>query len=211
MLEISLQGEQLQLLPEKALWWPGQKTIIISDLHWGKSGHFRANGIAIPENAQRKDENRLAKIIQQTNAERLIIAGDLFHSKHNNEIAEFTYWRQAHRQLHIDFIMGNHDILKAPAYTGWDMQVHTSSYFVNPFLITHDMVEGTGQFIIHGHVHPAIRITGKGNQSIKLCCYCEDENRLILPAFGSFTGSHLMNKAEHKHIYIITDSIVMKW
>ena len=54
MLEIELEGEKIALLPERALYWPAQHTLIVADLHWGKAGHFRKNGIAIPAQAQQR-------------------------------------------------------------------------------------------------------------------------------------------------------------
>lgn len=211
MLDIVLQGEQVSLLPERALWWPAQKTLIIADLHWGKSGHFRKHGIAIPNSTQVYDEIRLASLINKYNAERLIIAGDLFHSKHNKEVESFTYWRSAHQSLHIELVTGNHDILPEGKYTDWNMQVHREGLLMVPFFIAHNMPDNPDNFTIHGHIHPAVRIIGKGNQAIKLCCFCEDENRLILPAFGRFTGTYILDTQMHKHIYIIVENSTLKW
>ncbi len=211
MLEIVLQGEQVFLLPERALWWPAQKTLILSDLHWGKGGHFRKHGIAIPVNAQAGDEARLAQLVSTHRAERLIIAGDMFHSKQNKEVDMFAHWRNAHTALHIDLVAGNHDILPVQQYAEWNVTFHEPHYYIAPFQIVHDQVEDAEGFIIHGHVHPAIRISGKGNQSIKLCCYCHDASRLILPSFGQFTGSHLVKAEDHKHIYVIAENKVLQW
>lgn len=211
MLDIILRGEQLKLLAEKAVLWPAQKTLIVSDLHWGKSGHFRKHGIAIPANSQQQDELRLASIIKKHEVERLIIAGDLFHSRHNNEVEIFSYWRQAHQSLHIDLVAGNHDILPTEKYTSWQMELHKSGMYIGPFAIMHDIPDSCEHFCIHGHVHPAVRITGRGNQALKLSCFCEDEERFILPAFGNFTGTHLLHPDEHKHIYVIAEQNVIRW
>ncbi len=211
MLEIALQGEQVFLLAERALWWPAQKALIVSDMHWGKGGHFRKHGIAIPVHAQTGDEVRLAQLVKHYNAERLIVAGDMFHSKQNKEVDMFAHWRTAHSSLHIDLVVGNHDILPASKYLDWDLTVHKDSYTIGPFVLVHDHVEGIEGFMIHGHVHPALRISGKGNQSFRLCCYCHDEHRMILPSFGSFTGSHNVKADDHEHIYVIAEDKVLQW
>jgi DNA ligase-associated metallophosphoesterase len=210
MLDITLKGEQLTLLPERALLWPSQKTLIVADLHWGKSGHFRKHGIAIPASAQQQDEIKLARIIKEHNVERLVVAGDLFHSKQNNEVDVFTHWRSSHESLHIDLVTGNHDILPKEKYEAWNM-TQAKSMQLGPFLIEHDIPKDCDTFCIHGHVHPAVRLTGKGNQAIKLCCFAEDDRRFILPAFGQFTGTHTLNTADYKHIYVIAEDKVMKW
>lgn len=211
MLDIELRGEQVRLLPERALYWPSQKTLIVADLHWGKSAHFRKHGIAVPAGAQQQDEEKLSKLIRQLDAERLIIAGDLFHSKHNNEVAQFAHWRGLHSALHIDFVIGNHDKLPAEMYSDWQLTVHNEGMHAGPFYIAHDAPEICEQFCIHGHVHPAIRISRKGHNAIRLCCFCEDEERMILPAFGQFTGNYILDAAEHKHIYVIADTNVLQW
>jgi DNA ligase-associated metallophosphoesterase len=211
VLDITLQGEQITLLPERAIYWPSQKTLIVSDLHWGKGAHFRKHGIAIPTGAQQQDEMRLAELIKQYNTERLIIAGDLFHSHKNSEVELFTHFRNVHEHLHLDLVTGNHDILARTKYTGWDMEVHEEGLHIGPFYIAHDIPETCDVFCIHGHVHPAIRIMRRGHNALKLKCFCIDEHRLILPAFGQFTGTYVLEPAEHKHIYVIADRQVMQW
>ncbi|WP_276131869.1 ligase-associated DNA damage response endonuclease PdeM [Polluticoccus soli] len=211
MLDIVLQGEKVQLLAERAMYWPAQKMLVVADLHWGKSAHFRKHGIAIPGNTQTQDEVKLAKLISQYSVERLVIAGDMFHSKHNKEVDVFSHWRKGHEDLYIDLVTGNHDILPQEMYEGWNLQLHTHGLKVGPFFIAHDVPEDCPDFCIHGHIHPAIRISRRGHNTIKLSCFCEDEDRFILPAFGQFTGTHVLDPAEHKHIYVIAEEAVMKW
>jgi uncharacterized protein len=211
MLPIELRGEQLQLLPQRAIYWPAQKALLVADLHWGKSGHFRKHGIAIPGSTQTQDEIRLATLIATHKAERLIIAGDMFHSRQNAETDLFSHWRKSHAQLHIDFITGNHDILPQTFYHQNQLTIHPESLQLGPFHITHDMPPTCTNFCIHGHIHPAARISGKGRSNIKLDCFCIDQDRLILPAFGNFTGNHIVAPALHRHIYIIAGNEVIKW
>ncbi len=212
MMTIQLQGETIHLLPEKALWWPAQKAIIVSDLHWGKTAHFRKHGIAIPTQVQAADEIKLATLIKDFSAEHLIIAGDLFHSKHNNEVAAFSHWRNAHASLRITLVTGNHDILAAEHYASWQMEVHRDGFDIGPFVIKHDMSGDCERFCIHGHVHPAIVIKGPGRTgSIKIDCFATDAERLILPAFGRFTGNYVLDPARFSHIYLATGKEVMLW
>lgn len=211
MLSITLQGEELCLLPEKALYWPAQKAIIVADLHWGKSAHFRKNGIAIPSDTQKQDEKRLSAILQKHNAQRLIIAGDLFHSKANNETDSFLYWRSAHSSLQVELIIGNHDILPGEHYNALNIALYPEPYFIAPFFIAHHPAEDTIHFTIHGHVHPAIRISGKGQQSVKLCCFAINKNSIVLPAFGDFTGTHLLNETGYSHLYVVADNKIIQW
>lgn len=211
MLKIDLQGEEMTLLTDRAMWWAAQKTIIVADIHWGKSAHFRKHGIAMPTNIQPQDEIRLAALVKDYDAERMIVAGDMFHSKANEETDGFTHWREAHQSLHIDLVAGNHDILPKEHLAAWDITVHKKGLYVGPYYIAHDVPKECDTFCIHGHVHPAIRISRRGHIGIKLNCFCEDENRFILPAYGKFTGNYLLKPDEHRHIYVIAENEVIKW
>jgi DNA ligase-associated metallophosphoesterase len=212
MLTIDLQGEKIDLLPERALWWERESTLIVADLHWGKTAHFRKNGIAIPAQSQNKDEMRLAQLLQSTRAERLIIAGDLFHSRSNQQVDLFTHFRNHHQTLQVDLVIGNHDILKKEEYARFHLSLHQECLTIEPFCIAHDHL-ASSHFVIHGHVHPAMRIKSKGNNqaAFKLCCFAVQEDRMILPAFGEFTGTHLVDAAEQKHIYLIAEDKVIQW
>lgn len=211
MLQIEIAGEPILLLPGKAIFRPSDKTLIASDLHWGKAAHFRKNGIAIPMSTQHADEIRLAGLIEQLGAERLIIAGDLFHSADNNEVNNFAHWRNAHPNLHIDLVMGNHDILPAEKYTGYNIELHQQVMDVGTFLISHDEMEEPDKFYIHGHIHPCFTAAGKGRTKVRLPCFCMDSKRLVLPSFGSFTGGHNISAEQYMHIYVIANEDVIQW
>ena len=210
MQEITLQGEQLYLLPERAIWWPAQRAIILSDVHWGKSAHFRKHGIPMPGSTQQHDAIRLADIIRHRHAEQLIIAGDLFHSKHNSEVDDFTHWRKAHAGLHIRFVMGNHDILSAHFYELLNFDVHREGLATGPFYIAHDDVMHEGLYTIHGHLHPGVTMRGLGVKAVSLPCFCIGERAMILPAFGRFTGCKRIEPAHFRSVYLIGEEKVMR-
>lgn len=210
MLEISLEEQQVILLKEKAIYWPAEKTIIVADLHWGKTAHFRKNGIAIPMNAQHSDEVRLSAIIREHNAERLIVAGDMFHSRENNETDNFSHWRNEHSSLTIDLVTGNHDILSTDKYESWKLNILDEKLDIGPFIITHDEAS-TDKYCIHGHMHPSYKMGGGRHASIKLPCFCQGGTRFVLPAFGSFTGTKLVSDRNYRHLYVITDNEVIMW
>lgn len=211
MMEVDIQGEMMQLLPGKALLWPSCNTMIVSDLHWGKTAHFRRHGIAIPANAQQADEIRLSQMVQQHGVQRLIIAGDMFHSVTNKQVEEFSHWRNAHLQLHIDLVVGNHDILPAQQYAVNDITVHRELLDAGPFLISHDEIPDAEKFHIHGHMHPCFTAGGRGRTSIRLQCFCMNGSRMVLPSFGTFTGCHNISATEYKQIFLLAGDEVIQW
>lgn len=209
MQEISLQGEQLFLLPERAVWWPAQRAMILSDVHWGKSAHFRKHGIAMPGSTQERDALRMARIIRAHGAEQLIIAGDLFHSRHNSEVDDFAHWREAHAALHIQFVMGNHDILSADFYQSLRFDVYREGLEAGPFYIAHDDALHEQHYVIHGHIHPGISMRG-GARSGTLPCFCIGMQSMILPAFGRFTGCMRIDPARYSHVYVVGEEKVLQ-
>lgn len=209
MVEIELAGERVLLLVQRALWWPSQKTLIIADVHWGKAGHFRRHGIAMPVRAGQSNETKLAALIKDLGTERLLIAGDLFHSADNAEVENFTHWRRAHESLHIDFVMGNHDILSRERYAGWNLTLHPETLHLAPFLIAHDCVE-SAHFVIHGHIHPGVRIGGRGRAGVAVACFAQDARRMILPAFGAFTGNYYLEPARFTAMYAVGEDEVIR-
>lgn len=212
MLETILNEETVQLLPQRGLFWKKEKTLVVADLHWGKTAHFRKNGIPIPLQSQQNDEIRLAKLIQDKQAERLIIAGDLFHSDVNLQVSLFAHFRKHFQSLQIDLVIGNHDILKAEQYEDFNLHVHNDFLNIAPFCFAHDIIDSE-HFVIHGHVHPALTIKSKGNRqpALKLCCFAEDDHRMILPAFGKFTGTHTVSAGDFKRIFLVAEQNIIQW
>lgn len=212
MVKVTLRGEQFSLLPERAMYWPAEDTLIVADLHWGKTAHFRKNGIAVPLHTQHADEAALGGLLEKFDVQRLIIAGDMFHSAENNEVRSFVHWRERYIDTAVHLVMGNHDILSPEDYIANNIIVHQEYYDVGPFLISHDEIDDPEKFYIHGHVHPSFAINTVGrHKNVKLPCFCSDEQRLILPSFGRFTGSFNIQQQDFDNIYVIADEEVIQW
>ena len=80
-VKLTIAGEELYLLAERALWWPNASTLIVADLHWGKASTFRAAGIPIPIGTTSDDLARLDSALTRSGARRMVVLGDLFHAK----------------------------------------------------------------------------------------------------------------------------------
>ena len=74
-------GVLLTLLPERAVWWGAEKTLLIADPHFGKAAAFRFAGIPVPETSHEDDLERLSHLLMRTDAQRLVILGDFLHAK----------------------------------------------------------------------------------------------------------------------------------
>lgn len=208
---VEVAGEQLLLLAERAIFRPKGRELILSDIHLGKSGHFRKHGIPAPGGINQDNMNRLGLLIRKLNPKRLFVLGDLFHSEANREWFEFEEWRM---EFDIPFLLmkGNHDLLHPSFYEKANIDV-VEEFVTGPFRLVHDRNDipdlVNDEILISGHIHPSIRIKGRGRQSLRLPCFLIGEKEILLPAFGSFTGTHNIEPGETDRVYAVVEGSVL--
>ena len=201
------------LSAQRTVFWEEEKTLILSDLHLGKSGHFRKSGIAIPQNLYKEDLFRLLNEIQVFKPAQLIIVGDLFHSSMNKEHELFLKWRKDISKTAIHLIKGNHDILKNDWYKSAEIEVHKKHLSIGNFSFTHDINEceqKKNNYCFSGHIHPGIVMRGLGKQAINLPCFYFAKDYAVLPAFGKFTGTFQIKPAAEESVFALVENKIMK-
>ena len=209
--QIIIKGELLVLTNKRALYWQAERALILSDLHVGKTAHFRKHGIPIPDTIFQEDLHRLAFLVDHYKAEQLIIVGDLFHAEANSNMNRFLDWRQRFKTLKMILIKGNHDRLPESWMHKLDMIV-TTQLEISPFLFVHDPIEKQETyFTLSGHIHPGVLIKGKGRQKVKLPCFAVSEHELILPAFSNFTGLNTRYGDKTTVYYAFTEKEIFKF
>jgi len=208
---ITIRNQQLALLPQKALFWIEKKYLILSDLHLGKTGHFRKSGIAAPGKANLKNIERLSSLVNDIQPKKILFLGDLFHSSANREWFQFEEWRKTFPELSILLVTGNHDQLHSSFYQSADIEVIDRLELEN-FLFVHDasdLQKSSDTTIISGHIHPGVKLKGKGKQKLRLPCYSISDHQIVLPAFGEFTGLHIIQPDENRKIFLIVENSVI--
>lgn len=199
------------LSAQRCAFWESQKALIVSDLHFGKTGHFRKAGIPVPQSVFKEDLQRLVSLIDFFKPSQIIAVGDLFHSQANLELDLFKRWRDDFPDLQFHLVKGNHDILKKDWYASAGLTVWDSQMQIGNFYFNHDnCITTAGAFSFCGHLHPGITIHGVGKQSLRFPCFYFTQNQCILPAFSRFTGMAAVNKREAVHVYAIVDSALIK-
>jgi len=206
-LPININGHDFVLHCSGALYWVQKRMLLISDAHLGKVSHFRKYGSAIPGQAMLKNFHKLDNAVDFFSPENICFLGDLFHSTINNEWQLFHDWTQA-TNLPIVLVAGNHDIISPKKYHDINISI-VSEWVLDGFLLTHYPEEREGVFTLSGHIHPAVRLLGRGRQSLKLPCFFRQPFQMILPAFGEFTGTYIMEPGEDDIIYAITKEDVV--
>ena len=204
-LAIQLQGEELELLPEKAIYWKAQNCLILSDLHLGKAGHFRKHGIPVSRKVHLADIQVLESLILNQQPEKVILLGDLFHSFHNNEWKDFVAFLHHYDSVRFTLVEGNHDILEEYPQS---LDV-VDELELGPFSFTHIRKE-TIRYNISGHIHPGVTIRGRAKQSVTMACFCFADDYGLLPAFGQFTGIKKIRPKKSDRVYGVVDRSIIE-
>jgi uncharacterized protein len=205
---VEIGGNNFRLLPEKAILWIEEKTLLISDLHLGKTSFFRLKGIPAPEGGDEGDLNKLKQLILTTGAENLIILGDLFHSKSpiNSEVT--TFFLESVKGINLKVIKGNHDRIKAEEFNALREKV-LATFETGNFIFSHTHFIDDEKFVFAGHIHPSVYLRGKGRTGERVPCFHLTPYYAVLPSFGSFTGSYLISPQKHDRIFIpVEDKVI---
>lgn len=208
-LEINIHNQDFILHCSGAMFWVQRRLLLISDAHLGKVTHFRKFGAAIPGSVIYKNFLKLDEVLGYFNPEGICFLGDLFHSSLNREWDLFKDWVQKTNTA-ILLIAGNHDIINPKKYEALGINTVSEWATEDGFLLTHHPEIREGLFTLCGHIHPAVMLRGKGRQLLKLPCFFQTENQLILPAFGEFTGTYSMQPTDGDIVYTIIKDAVIK-
>ena len=211
-MEIEISGEKLELLWQKAIWLPKRKTLLAADLHFGKINHFRKAGIPVPAKANDKNTETLIDLLNQTRPDRVIFLGDLFHSHYNEEWAVLGQILNHFCSCDFELVRGNHDILSQLQYERHRITVHENALELGNLLLTHEPVAQMQResYNLAAHIHPGVRLRGKGKQRLTLPCFYFGKDQGILPAFGSFTGMALIAPQKEARIFVVAENKVQR-
>jgi DNA ligase-associated metallophosphoesterase len=209
-LHVTLGDEPVDLLPERALFWPRERTLIVADTHFGKAASFRVAAIAVPESAA-ADLTRLNRALERTGASRLALLGDFLHARAGRALAvlaAIAAWRAAHPRLEVVLVRGNHDARAGDPPPAWGITAVNAPFVLGPFALCHYPDTPAPAYILAGHLHPAVVLTGPGRQRERLPCFLIGPTRAILPAFGSFTGHATVSPAADERAYVVAGEVI---
>jgi DNA ligase-associated metallophosphoesterase len=209
-IQHTINHQTFWLSATRTIFWEQQKALILSDLHFGKTGHFRKAGIAIPQNIYKEDLQRLVNLLQYFKPQQIIAVGDLFHSKVNLELDLFKRWRNDFDLIDFYLVKGNHDILKKDWYIDAGIKV-MGDFSIGNIRFIHQHCETDGDhFTFCGHIHPGIEINGLGKQSLRFPCFYFTNDHCILPAYSKFTGMATIYPSSTDAVYAIVEDSVIK-
>ncbi len=205
-LEIQWAGERLILLAEKAIAWPRTASLIVADLHFGKPAAFRMAGIPVPESTTKSDLDRLDELLSENRSQRLIILGDFFHSAAGLQpemMETVAAWCRKKAALEIVLVPGNHDQKSGAPPACWNIQNVRDGWSLAPFSFCHQPRDSAGGHVLAGHIHPAISLREKFGGGLRVPCFWFSQTCAVLPAFGSFTGTHSIRPSRGDRVFAV--------
>ena len=198
----------MELFSSRALFIHDTKELLISDVHLGKAEYFQINGIPLTNNEDESNLERIHNLVVNIKPSRLIILGDLFHSKYSLNINLINKFETFAKSLEIEIILieGNHDK---------GCYVKNISYYKNKkslnLIFSHKPIKIKEKNFLNicGHYHPKLYLK---NYQDKLSFRCfalnKDKKILYLPAFGDLTGGYQCNKNFNRWALITANKII---
>jgi len=202
---ISILNQNFTLTNQRALFWEKEKALIFSDLHIGKTAHFRKNGIALANHIMKNDLERLSILIEYFQPEKFIIVGDLLHAGNNSDVDEFCNWQQQYSDIKFCLVEGNHDRISKTLEKKLCLDSRSTSLEIDDIAFVHDYDRANPKFQITGHIHPGF-VINSAVKKIKLPCFAQTSKQLLLPAFSEFTGLDTKNIPKKGMFFVFTDS-----
>ena len=207
-MQVLLGDESLTLLASRAALWDGRRWMIVADAHFGKAATFRASGVPVPHGTTLDTLARLDAAIAATWPTSLVFLGDLFHGAEAHAAATLSAlraWRRSRAALEIVLVEGNHDLKAGAPPADLHIRIEQEPWCVDGLALCHHPQFVRGAHAVAGHLHPAVRISGRADDGVRLPCFWVRDGLTVLPAFGSFTGGARIDREDGDRVVAIGD------
>lgn len=214
MTEVVLAGTRVQLCPQGCAFLPDAGALLVADAHFGKAHSFRRLGVPVPEGPTTGTLHKLDQALAATGATEVVFLGDLLHARPAlaAAVAEpVARWRARHPQLTLHLVRGNHDRHAGDPPAAWGVRVHDEPLALSGLQLQHHPTPpADGGYALAGHLHPAVRLAGRGPDALRLPCFHFGARVGVLPAFGEFTGAHLVQPAPGDRVFVLAEGHIVE-
>lgn len=210
-MELMAGGTLLRLLPQRAAYLPAEQTLLVADAHLGKAVSFRRLGVPVPEATTDETLQRLDQAIAASGAQHVVFLGDLLHSARARAaatMAAVARWRERHAGLALTLVRGNHDSHAGDPPAAWGVACVTGPLHLGGLALAHHPETVPGRYVVAGHLHPAAVVGGRGRDRLRLPCFHFGPAVGVLPAFGAFTGMHVMPRGPGDRVFVVAGDAV---
>ncbi|MBV7266223.1 ligase-associated DNA damage response endonuclease PdeM [Erythrobacter ani] len=188
---LSFAGEELVLMKSNALYWPRERALLVADLHLEKGSWYAKQGQMLPPYDSRETLERVADSVKATGARRVITLGDNFHDNAGTSRLDpyaSGMLESLTRALDWVWITGNHDEEMSRAFGATLVE----ELELNGIVLRHEAKRGETRPELSGHYHPKMRLKVRNRHIARPCGVVSRTrgkgDRMILPAFGAYTG-----------------------
>lgn len=199
-------GEEIVMSASKALYWPRLARLFVADVHFGKAAAFRARGVPVPHGTTQDNLERLDALIERFAPRTLVFLGDFSHAREANKVlrgSALALWRAKHHRTDMILVRGNHDVHAGDPPDALGIQTVIAPQVEGPFEYCHAACERREGYGLAGHVHPAWVLHGRADETVRLPCFWLTPTHAVLPAFGAFTGSMVVERAVGDRIFVV--------
>jgi DNA ligase-associated metallophosphoesterase len=205
----SWEGEELWLLPERALFWPRTGSLLVADAHFGKSALFRLQGMALPPGTTATDAERLRALVRTTGACEVVFLGDTLHAPAVKQTGLVEILQEFTTDLGARCVAlpGNHDAAALPLLEQAGFEVVEAPCLREPFLWQHEPPDDPAKVdrpVICGHLHPGYTPPRQFGPRWRVPCFWRSGGTLHLPAFGSFTGLTMVVAQPDDEVFLVS-------
>ncbi|WP_153556391.1 ligase-associated DNA damage response endonuclease PdeM [Roseimaritima sediminicola] len=216
--EITVGTTRLVLLPGRGVFLPKDRILCVADPHFGKEATFRRHGIPVPTGSTRGTLSRIERMLQATNADQLVILGDMFHAPSSlaadvrDELEQFFTHTV---RVKCTLVRGNHDARLTSLPEAWGVEITDPGAGHRRCVWGHEpaAVDPDVDALLCGHLHPAVSYAVPGAKPERLPCFWLSGGCLVLPAIGRFTGTHVVQPTSGDQTWAIADQqlIPRRW
>lgn len=205
-------GEELHLLPARAVYWTRERTLFVADPHFGKAAAFRAGGVPVPRGTTTENLRRLDDALRRTAARRIVFLGDFLHAREGRApetLRVLNEWRKTHAGVEMLLVRGNHDVRAGDPPAELAIQCETGPLVEPPFVFAHHPTTSNDGYVLAGHIHPGVWLHGAGRQYERLPCFWFGAQAAVLPAFGEFTGLASVDVRDGDRVWVVAENDVI--
>ncbi|HEY9064769.1 MAG TPA: ligase-associated DNA damage response endonuclease PdeM [Burkholderiaceae bacterium] len=213
IVTVRVAGQDLMLLPEKAVFLPASDTLLIADAHIGKAATFRHLGVPVPAGTTGETLGVLATLVKRLEVQRIVFLGDFLHSARSHvesTMAAVTEWREQHASLELILVRGNHDERAGDPPDHLGIECIDEPLMHGDIALCHQPYAHLDAYVFAGHLHPCISIGGRAHDWHRLACFWFTQRFAVLPAFGAFTGMQAIQARRGERVFAATDERVFE-
>ena len=211
MVTLSLGGQLLSLLPQKAAFLPESHTLLVADAHIGKAVSFRKLGVPVPRGTTSETLAVLTGLVAHLSVRRIVFLGDFLHSARSHAastLGAVARWREAHAALELTLVRGNHDDRAGDPPLSLGIECVDEPLLIGGLALCHHPQARAEGYVLAGHLHPCVHLGGRAHDRLRLPCFWFGRALGVLPAFGAFTGMHGIRASTGERVFVVGEGAV---